>query len=162
MAIALPEMIKPKEIKILDMDGGERTFIISRLPYPVGREVAAVYPTANMPKLGDYKASEAVMLKLMRYVAVQPEDADPIRLVNMDLIANHIPDATVGLKLEASMLAYNFDFFGQGGLSGFLKDFLGTRLPSIIKTLIPLLPPSLVQEFADGVNSATSATSKTS
>lgn len=158
----MAELIKPKEVKILDMDGGEHTFVISRLPYPVAREVAAVYPVSNMPKVGDYKASEAVMLKLMKHVAIQPEESDMIRLVNMDLISNHIPDATVGLKLEAQMLAYNFDFFGQGGLSAFLKRFSETRLPSIIKTLIPLLPPSLAQEFADGLNSTINATSKTS
>lgn len=162
MGIAAPEMIKPKEIVIRDMDEVEHTFILSRLPYPVGREVAAVYPTANMPKVGDYKASEAVMLKMFKYIAKVPEDSDPIRLVNLDLIANHIPDATVGLKLEAAMLAYNFDFFGQGGLSGYLKAFLETRLPLIIKTLTPLLPPSLVQEFVDGMKSITNATSKTS
>lgn len=156
------DLIKPKEIELADMDGNVRTYVISRLPYPVGREVAAVYPVANMPKVGDYKASEAVMLKLMKYVAIQPEESDMIRLSNMDLIANHIPDTTVGLKLEAAMLAYNFDFFGQGGLSGFLKGFLETRLPSIIKTLTPLLPPSLVQEFADGLKSTLNATSKTS
>lgn len=156
------ELIKPKEIQITDMDGGVHTFVISRLPYPVGREVAATYPVSNMPKVGDYKASEAIMLKLMKHVAKQPEDSDMIRLTNMDLIANHVPDATVGLKLEAQMLAYNFDFFGQGGLSAFLKRFSETRLPSIIKMLIPLLPPSLAQEFADGLNSTINATSKTS
>lgn len=158
----MAELIKPKEIVIQDMDGGSHTFVISRLPYPVAREVAAVYPVSNMPKVGDYKASEAVMLKLMKYTALQPEDSDMIRLVNMDLISNHIPDATVGLKLEAAMLAFNFDFFGQGGLSAFLKRFSETRLPSIIKMLIPLLPPSLAQDFADGLNSTINATSKTS
>lgn len=162
MSVLAPEMIKPKDISIMDMDGVEHNFIISRLPYPVGREVAAVYPTANMPKIGDYKASEAVMLKMFKYIAKVPAEGEPIRLVNMDLIANHIQDATVGLKLEAAMLAFNFDFFGQGGLSGFLKVFLETRLPSIIKTLIPLLPPSLAQEYADGLKSTIDATSKTS
>jgi hypothetical protein len=156
------DLIKPKEIQITDMDGGIHTYVISRLPYPVGREVAAVYPVSNMPKVGDYKASEAIMLKLMKYVAKQPEDSDMIRLTNMDLISNHVPDTTVGLKLEAAMLAFNFDFFGQGGISAFLKRFSETRLPSIIKTLIPLLPPSLVQEFADGLKSTLGATSKTS
>lgn len=158
----MADLIKPKEIKIQDMDGNEHTFVISRLPYPVAREVAAVYPVSNMPKVGDYKASEGVMLKLMKHVAIQPEESDMIRLVNIDLISNHIPDATVGLKLEAQMLAYNFDFFGQGGLSAFLKRFSETRLPLIIKTLIPLLPPSLAQEFADGLKSTINATSKTS
>ena len=59
-----------------------------------------------------------------------------------------------GLKLEAAMLAKNFDFFGQGGFSEFLKRFLETRLPAIIQTLTPLLPPSLVADVAAGWSSA--------
>ena len=71
----------------------------------------------------------------------------------MALIINHVPDAMTGLQLEARMLAKNFDFFGKGGISASLVRFLETRLPSIIQTLIPLLPPSLVQDFAAGLNS---------
>ena len=53
----MSDLIKPKEITITDLDGDEKTFIISRLPATVGREVLAKYPVANAPKLGDYGVS---------------------------------------------------------------------------------------------------------
>lgn len=150
----MAELLNPEEVVISCGDGVERTYLISTLPYPVGRKVAALYPTANLPKIGDYKVSEEVMLDLFKHVAIQHEDGSQQRLLTMALIANHVPDAMTGLKLEARMLAKNFDFFGQGGISASLQRFLETRLPSIIRTLIPLLPPSLVADVAAGLNSA--------
>ncbi len=150
----MADLLNPEELEIEGKDGVKRTYILSTLPYPVGRKVAALYPTANLPKVGDYKVSEEVMLDLFKYVAIQHEDGRQQQLSTMALIANHVPDAMTGLQLEARMLAKNFDFFGKGGLSASLTRFLETRLPSIIQTLIPLLPPSLVQDFAAGLNSA--------
>lgn len=160
------EPIKPKEVTLKDMDGGEHRFMLSRLPYPVGRKVAAVYPVANAPKIGNYAQSQDVMLDMFQFISViRRNDAGDdvmIPLSNLDMISNHVPDSTVGLRLEAAMLAYNFDFFGQGGLSEFLKKLCRERLPSIIQMLTQLLPPSLVQEFAAGLKSKQDATSKTS
>lgn len=150
----MAELIEPKEYTLTGKDGIERTYVLSILPYPVGRKVAALYPTANMPKVGDYNVSQEVMQDLFKHIAVRRDDADDLRLTTLALISNHVPDAVTGLKLEAAMLAYNFDFFGQGGLSKFLATFLETRLPSLIKTLTPLLPPSLVADVAAGWNSA--------
>lgn len=150
----MAELIQPKEFTLAGKDGVERTYVLSILPYPVGRKVAALYPTANMPKVGDYNVSQEVMQDLFKHIAVRRDDADDLRLTTLALISNHVPDAVTGLKLEAAMLAYNFDFFGQGGLSKFLATFLETRLPSLIKTLTPLLPPSLVADVAAGWNSA--------
>lgn len=150
----MAELLNPEEIVIRGRDGVERTYILSTLPYPVGRKVAALYPTANLPKVGDYKVSEEVMQDLFKFVAIQHEDGGQQRLTTMALITNHVPDAMTGLQLEARMLAKNFDFFGQGGISASLTRFLETRLPSIIQTLTPLLPPSLVADVAAGWNSA--------
>lgn len=150
----MAELIEPKEFTLTGKDGVERTYVLSILPYPVGRKVAALYPTANMPKIGDYNVSQEVMQDLFKHIAVRRDDADDLRLTTLALISNHVPDAVTGLKLEAAMLAYNFDFFGQGGLSKFLATFLETRLPSLIKTLTPLLPPSLVADVVAGWNSA--------
>lgn len=154
--------IRPKEITITDSEMVDRVYTLSILPYPVGRKVAAMYPTSNMPKVGNYPQSEEVMRDMFKFIQVNLEDGRLQPLSTLELIANHVPDTTTGLKLEAAMLAYNFDFFGQGGLSAFLKQFLEVRLPSIIKTLTPLLPPSLVQEFAAGLKSKENADSKTS
>lgn len=150
----MAELLNPEELKITGRDGVERTYILSTLPYPVGRKVAALYPTANLPKVGDYKVSEEVMLDLFKFIAVQHDDGGQQRLLSMALITNHVPDAMTGLKLEAHMLAKNFDFFGQGGLSVSLTRFLEARLPSIIQTLTPLLPQSLVADVVAGWNSA--------
>lgn len=149
----MSELIKPKEITIKDMDGAEHTYVLSRLPYPDGRRVAAEYPVSNMPKVGNYKQSEEVMRVLFKYIHVAMDGGHTQALSTLALIENHVPDAPTGLKLEAAMLAYNFDFFGQGGLSGFLKQFLEKHLPSIMQTVIPLLPPSLVQELQAGLKS---------
>lgn len=147
------DLIDASEVTITDMKGVEHKYLLSILPYKTGRKVAAVYPVSNMPKVGNYAASEEVMMEMFRFIAKVNENGDPIRLTTSALIDNHIPDTPTGLKLEAAMLAKNFDFFGQGGLSVFLKRFSETHLPSIIKTLTPLLPPSLVQDFAAGLNS---------
>jgi len=150
----MAELIDPTEFVLTGNDGVERTYILSILPYPVGRKVAALYPTANLPKVGDYNVSQEVMLDLFKHIAIRKEGADDLRLSTLSLISNHVPDTVTGLKLEAAMLAKNFDFFGQGGFSKFLVTFLETRLPSIIQTLTPLLPPSLVADVAAGWNSA--------
>lgn len=150
----MADLIDPKEYALTGKDGVERTYVLSILPYPVGRKVAALYPTANLPKVGDYSVSQEVMMDLFKHIAVRNDGQDDLRLTTLALIGNHVPDTVTGLKLEAAMLAYNFDFFGQGGLSKFLATFLETRLPSIIQTLTPLLPPSLVADVAAGWNSA--------
>lgn len=150
----MADLIDPTELVITGKDGVERTYILSTLPYPVGRKVAALYPTANLPKVGDYNVSQEVMLDLFKFIAIRKDGVDDIRLTTMALISNHVPDTMTGLKLEASMLAKNFDFFGQGGISKSLTTFLEKRLPDLIRTLTPLLPPSLVADVAAGWNSA--------
>jgi hypothetical protein len=154
----MSDLRKPKEVIIKDMDGGEHTYLISRLPYMAGRQVAAEYPVSNMPKVGNYKQSEEVMRLLFKHIHVVIGDGHTQSLATAALIENHVPDAPTGLKLEAAMLAYNFDFFGQGGLSMYLKQFLEKHLPSIMQTVIPLLPPSLVQELQAGLKSTKSST----
>ncbi len=63
-------MIEPKTIAIVDGNGKEKDFIISKFPAIQGREIIAKYPTSSLPKIGDYAVSEETMLKLMAFVAV--------------------------------------------------------------------------------------------
>lgn len=109
-------MIQPKEISI-----NGKKFIISKLPATVGREVLFLYPTSNIPKVGDYKASQDIMLKLMSYVAVETADGTQVELKTQALVDNHIPNAETLILLEKEMFAYNFDFFTNGNASNFLK-----------------------------------------
>ncbi|SFN98188.1 hypothetical protein [Xenorhabdus japonica] len=137
-------LIKPKTITITDADREAHTFIISRLPATVGREILAKYPLSNAPKIGDYAISHEAMLKMMRYVAVE-RDGEEMLLKTQTLIDNHVPDGEALIRLELEMLRYNTSFFGADGSLGFLQfllDKISGSLPSIIKTLMGSLPSS--------------------
>ena len=137
-------LIKPKEITVIDSDRQQHTFIISRLPATIGREILAKYPLSNAPKIGDYEVSKEAMLKVMAYVAVEKEGQE-IYLKTSTLIDNHVPDGEALIRLELEMLKYNTSFFGNGGSQNFLQYLLGKlsgSLPSIIKTLMASLPSS--------------------
>lgn len=146
-------LIKPKEVTLKDVDGEEHTFIISRLPATVGREILAKYPVANTPKVGDYGVSSDAMRLMMQYVA-KPRDMDePLCLKTQALIDNHVPDGQTLIKLEFEMLRYNTDFFGKGGSQDFLASLISKYLPLIIKTATDSLPQSLQQALRAGQNS---------
>ena len=137
-------LIKPKEITVIDSDRQQHTFIISRFPATIGREILAKYPLSNAPKIGDYEVSKEAMLKMMAYVAVEKEGQE-IYLKTSTLIDNHVPDGEALIRLELEMLKYNTSFFGNGGSQNFLQYLLGKlsgSLPSIIKTLMASLPSS--------------------
>ena len=137
-------LIKPKEITVIDSDRQQHTFIISRLPATIGREILAKYPLSNAPKIGDYEVITEAMLKMMAYVAVEKEGQE-IYLKTSTLIDNHVPDGEALIRLELEMLKYNTSFFGNGGSQNFLQYLLGKlsgSLPSIIKTLMASLPSS--------------------
>lgn len=137
-------LIKPKEITVIDSDRQQHTFIISRLPATIGREILAKYPLSNAPKIGDYEVSKEAMLKMMAHVAVEKEGQE-IYLKTSTLIDNHVPDGEALIRLELEMLKYNTSFFGNGGSQNFLQYLLGKlsgSLPSIIKTLMASLPSS--------------------
>jgi len=142
----MADLIKPKEIEIKDCDGNVKTFILSRLPAIPMREVMAKYPVSNIPKLGEYQASQEVMELLLRYVGVVVSDEGgntrEIQLVNKALINNHVTDGEQLLRIEYAMLQYNTSFFGQGDLSTFLRELIAKHLPSIIQTVTDSLRAS--------------------
>lgn len=142
----MTDLLQPKEVQIVTQSGETRTYVISKPPAIAGRELATQYPTANMPKLGDYKTSEDLMLKLMNYVAVVRPDGSYQRLSNRALVDNHVPDWETLAKLEVAMIEYNVSFFARGGLSGDWKE-RGTKAAAwIIKTLTASLARSLQGE----------------
>ena len=149
----MPELIKPKDITIKDLDGVERPFIISRLPATVGREILSKYPVANAPKIGDYGVSSEAMRLMLKYVAIPRDMADPLCLTTQALIDNHVPDGQSLIKLELEMLRYNTDFFGIGSNQDLVGSLIHKYLPLIISTLTDSLPPSLLQGLQAGQNS---------
>lgn len=148
-------LIKPKEVQIKDVDGIEKTFVISRLPAVTGREILAKYPLSNAPKIGDYEVSKEAMLKMMAYVCAV-SDGEEIPLKTQTLIDNHVPDGESLIRLELEMLKYNTSFFGTGGSSGFLPYLIsrvGSSLPSVIKTLMASLQSSSAKDSPPSPNS---------
>ncbi|KAF9396647.1 hypothetical protein CPC16_010966 [Podila verticillata] len=67
-------LLEPKEITIKTMAGEDRTYILSKFPAIAGREIVSQYPISAVPKLGDYKINEALMLKIMGFVAVPADN----------------------------------------------------------------------------------------
>lgn len=129
-------MIEPKEI-IIENDGQEYKFNISKFPATVGREIITKYPVANIPKLGDYSVSEETMLKLMSYVE-RVYDARTQPLTNKALVDNHVPNWEVLAQLEIAMIDYNCSFFRNGKGLDFLKKFLSLAEPKITEMLTAL------------------------
>lgn len=134
-------MIEPKEITITTGKGDDRTYIISKFPAVAGREIVAKYPISNIPKLGDYGVSEEVMLKLMSYISVPIEGANPIPLKSRVLVDNHVPDWETLAKLEIAMMEYNCSFFGNGLALNFFSGLAQKAQAMISK----MLTDSLVQ-----------------
>ena len=122
-------LLSPKEIEI-----NGKTYILSKFPAVAGREIITQYVASGIPKIGDYKVNEEMMLKLMCYVAVPMQNGTPLPLNNRMLIDNHVcgEDAweTLG-KIEIAMMEYNCSFFRNGRISTFFDDF-ARKLPAWI------------------------------
>ena len=130
-------LLKPKEFEI-DTTDGRKTYVLSRFPATVGREIIIKYPTANAPKLGDYKVSDETMLKVMSHVGVTRDNDVVLPLSTRALVDNHVPDAETLLKLEVAMFQYNYSFFGNGKAFNFLEEFMA-KLPLLISKTLTIL-----------------------
>ena len=137
-------LLEPKEITLTDKKGRERVYTISEFPAVQGREIIAKYPLTAIPKVSDYKSNEDTMLKLMNFVAATDPNGNKIRLSNITLINNHVPDWELLAKLELAMLEYNCSFFLNGNLKSFLDDlptkFLGIATKILMDSLAQSLP----------------------
>lgn len=140
----MADLIKPRTVSVKDIDGIEHSFVISRLPATVGREMLAKYPVANIPKLGDYGISTEAMLMIMRYVGIERDDGSILTFKTQALIDNHVPDGEALIRLEIEMIKYNSSFFGLAGNSDFVGSLLQKYLPLAMKMLMDSLPPSLL------------------
>lgn len=108
------------EPKPLELDG--KTYLLTKFPATVGREILLQYPTSVVPKIGDYKTNHALMLRIMAFVGVAIEGREaPQMLTTEALVNNHIRNAEVLMQIEWAMISHNFDFFGDGRALGFLQ-----------------------------------------
>lgn len=131
-------MLDPKEFEL-----SGKTYVLSKFPATVGREIILQYPTSAMPKVGDYSTNEALMIKIMGYVGVKIDGRDePLTLTTRQLIDNHISSAEDLMRLEWAMMNHNFAFFQDGSLSGIL-DRVGSQAIALIQKTLRDLSPAL-------------------
>lgn len=131
-------MLEPIEKEFPLEDGGTKTFVLSKFPAILGREIVTQYPLSASPKIGEYSTNEALMLKLMSCVAVKT-DSGHLMLSTKELVNNHVPDFETLLKIEWAMMEYNCSFFRNGGALRFLDDLKAKFQRSISRTLTDLL-----------------------
>ena len=131
---ATMSLLEPKEVEV-----NGKVYVISKFPAIAGREILTQYISTGLPKIGDYKANEELMLKLMCYVAVSLESG-PLKLTTRALIDNHMGSGGWEslTTLEALMVDYNLSFFFKEKLSTSLGTF-GTMVQEfLLKTLTGL------------------------
>jgi hypothetical protein len=138
--------IEPKDIEI---DG--KQFTISKFPAVAGREIVSKYGMSAIPKIGEYATNEAMMFKMLNYVAVKVGDKlQP--LFTQALIDNHTGGFETLLKLEWALMEYNVSFFRDGRISGFLED-IAQKLPAwVSKTWTGFLQRSSQTEKPHSTN----------
>lgn len=134
-------LLEPKEVQI-PTEKGERTFILSKFPAIAGRRIVTQYPTTAMPKVGDYKTNEDLMVELLGYVEAVTPEGENIRLSSRALIDNHVPDFEALMRLEWAMMEYNCSFFRNGALSGLAERAIPALSRMISQTLTDLLERS--------------------
>lgn len=134
-------MLEPQDITLTTQTGVAKTFVLSKFPAVAGREIIAKYPTSNVPKIGDYDVSEAVMLKLMAFVAVRLDNGTELPLSTRALVDNHVGDWETLARLEFEMLGYNCSFF-KGGLN---SDFFASIGPKLQAWITPIVTGLLRQ-----------------
>ncbi len=137
---------EPLEKDFTFNNGTVRKFILSKFPATAGREIVTQYTVTAAPKVGDYKANEVLMLRLMSYVAVVLDDGTKLQLTTQGLIDNHVLDFETLMRIEWAMMEYNCSFFAKEKLSGFLAA-LGTHFQGLItQTLMPFLQQSTAKD----------------
>lgn len=135
-------MIEPKEIQLKNQKGEIKTFVITKFPAVAGREIVTKYPVSNIPKIGEYKQSEEIMLKLMTYVGVVTSAGTTQMLTTRDLVDNHCGDWETLGRLEWAQLEYNCSFFAKGLSSGSLESISQKAVTWISKMLTASLAAS--------------------
>lgn len=147
------ELIKPKDFSVLDEDGKERNYILSKFDAVTGREILSVYTTSALPKLGEYPDNEQIMFKLMSFVAVAQENGVPLRLSTRALLVNHVPDCATLFLIEKEMMKYNYSFFRDGRPLTLFDDLTQKFLKRISEILIPSSAPSSPTSAQPSTNS---------
>ena len=133
-------MIKPKAIEIIDIDGVERKFIITRFPATVGIKFAL----KGIPSLSDTDGLLTIKSEIFSYVYVETAGGE-LALKTDALVDNHCGDAETALKVIGAMLTYNFQTLGKLTSGGFLES-VTAKIPDIARKLLTQLQPVLSEK----------------
>lgn len=128
-------LLQPKTVDIEGADGVTRAFVIGKFTAIAGREIITQYPISAMPKLGDYKVNEDLVVKVMAHVAVANDAGHETQLTTRALIDNHVPDWLCLMRLEAAVLEYNVGPFALGKASTFFAAIEAKAKALISQTL---------------------------
>ncbi len=127
-------MIKPKDISVVDIDGVEKKYIITRFPATIGMEILYRLPASGIPKIGDFEQLKEVRDDIFKHVYAITENGE-IALTTKALIDNHITDGETAYKVMGAMLTYNFQSVGKLTSSGFY-DLISEKLLDTARTLL--------------------------
>ena len=107
-----------KDFKLLDpkkVEVNGKTFIVSKFPAFDGYEIMIRYIPVHLANLNaDFNKVKEMVLKVMKYVAVELPDGTLVRLENEDLINNHLSSGEEIMDLTAQIMDYNTSFFNGG------------------------------------------------
>lgn len=157
-------MIKPKEVTVTGVDGETKTFVIHKFSATDGREIVAKYPISALPKIGDYEVNADTMYKLMAYVGISLDSANPENLTMLKtkaLVDNHVTDFKMLAELELAILEYNTNFLKSGKASKLLSGLESKVTELISKTLMDSLARYSRQGEQRSKNSEKTTRSKT-
>lgn len=141
-------LLKPKEIEI----NGYK-FVISQMPCTVGQEVAFKLPTGLIPVLGNFTQAEDMYVKMLSFCERVYDDGKRVKLINKDIIDNHVPDFQTLLLLEREVIEYNYGFFNSEKILTLLNTLLSRVELKASKILTDFLDKLL---SADGLRSTNS------
>lgn len=111
------------------------TYRLSKFPATNGRKIFSQYPLSALPKLGDYKVNEEIMLELMAHVFIEASPDQWVNLNSKRLVDQYVKSWETLLKLEKEMLEYNCVGLQNGQISKFLRDSAQKLPQSITKIL---------------------------
>ncbi len=127
-------LLNPKDVEINGFK-----FIISQMPCTVAQEVAFKLPPGLIPIMGNFTQAEEMYVKMLSFCERVYDDGRHIKLINKDIIDNHVPDFQTLLLLEREVIEYNYGFFDTEKLLTLLNGLLSRAESSVSKILMDLL-----------------------
>ena len=132
----MSNLLKPKEVTLIDLDGDEHKFNIGRYDLESGLSIIAEFPSiaGSLLKNPNTENVRDFCWKVLKFSEIVKDDVT-IQLKTKDLVLNHIIDPELCYKLVLLIHAHNTNFSKPENLYGILDKFSGIAKPLITKTL---------------------------